>query len=378
MDPEPTVGRTCCFMRRVVVKVGSSSLTNGRGALAADRLAKLSNEIAAVHALPSHIILVTSGAVATGVGHLGWRRESITVPEKQAAAAVGQGLLMDAYQRNLHAHGISLAQLLLTRSDIEDRKRFVHIRNTLETLLKNRIVPIINENDSVAVDEIRFGDNDNLASMVALLAQADLLILLTDIDGLYSADPRTCHDAVVIPHVFAWTPEIIAAAGERGSSNGTGGMRTKLQAARRAGQAGIETVIASSLQQDVVMRILSGEELGTRFHSSHARRSDKRTWLRVRSHADGDLLIDEGAALALADGASSLLLPGIVEVKGHFDEGAVVDVWSADNSRVGRGAVSYCADDLRLLLARRQGGEQLSVPEVIHRNELIIWSGGEP
>lgn len=364
-------------MQRVVVKVGSSSLTDESGSLSHQSLAKMASEVVTAFARPCHIILVTSGAVAAGVGHLGWRRSSITMPEKQAAAAVGQGLLIDAYQRHLQASGISLAQLLLTRFDIEDRKRFVHIRNTVETLLKHRIVPIVNENDSVAVDEIRFGDNDNLASLVALVAQANLLVLLTDQEGLYDADPRTHADAKLIRHVHEWTPSLLDAVGESTSSVGTGGMRTKLQAARRAAQAGIETVIAASREPHVLTRILAGEELGTRFHSRATRRSDKRAWLRMRSRADGDVFIDQGAAQALLEAPRSLLLPGIVDVVGHFDEGAVVDVWTADKDKVGRGAINFSAADLRLLIKRRQAGETPPVPEVIHRNELIVWGRGE-
>ncbi|MCY0876607.1 MAG: glutamate 5-kinase [Firmicutes bacterium] len=364
-------------MRRVVVKIGTSSLTDRTGGLSLERLGAFVSQVIAVHTLPCHVTIVTSGAVAAGVGHLGWRRASITIPEKQAAAAVGQGLLIGAYQRKFQEAGISTAQLLLTRSDIEDRRRFVHIRNTLETLLKNRIVPIVNENDSVAVDEIRFGDNDTLASLVTLVANADLLVLLTDQAGFYDADPRTNPAARLIPHVFDWTPEIEAMATHTGSTVGTGGMSTKLKATQVAAAAGIQTVIAASHEPHILTRILAGEEIGTRFHcGAKARRSDKRAWLRVRSQVDGHLRIDHGAAEALVNTRYSLLLPGIVEVNGHFQEGAVVDLWSPDGERVARGAVNFAADDLRLLLKRRHAGEALSVGEVIHRNELLIWDRG--
>lgn len=360
--------------RRVVVKVGSSSLTEDSGALNLQSLAKIAHDIAAIHPLQGQVILVTSGAVAAGIKKLEWQRASITIPEKQAAAAVGQGLLIDAYQRLLAAHGVTIAQLLLTRSDIEDRKRFLHIRNTLETLLRHSILPVINENDSVAVEEIRFGDNDTLASLVALLVQADVLILLTDTDGLYTANPRIDPTAKLISHVRQWSDTLWQQAGGSGTKAGTGGMRTKLRAAQIASEAGIDTIIAGSSEQNVIRRILSGEEVGTHFHSLAAKRSDKRTWLRLRSHADGELLIDAGAALALRSAPRSLLLPGIVEVRGHFQEGAVVDVISSEQGSVARGTVNFSATDLQLLMSRHQAGESLAIPAVIHRNELVVWN----
>ncbi|WP_018130262.1 glutamate 5-kinase [Effusibacillus pohliae] len=361
--------------KRIVVKVGSSSLTDAQGRLSTGHISRLVDQIANLQAeYGCQVILVSSGAVAAGLGKLGWHRPHITMPEKQAAAAVGQGLLIELYQKLFAERGMMIAQLLLTRSDIEDRRRFIHIRNTAETLLRHGILPIVNENDTVTVEEIRFGDNDTLGSLVALVTEADLLVLLTDIDGLYTANPRTHPNARRISDVWQITPELEEAAGGVGSAVGTGGMRTKLTAARIAVDSGIDVVVASSSEPDVLRRIWSGEPVGTRFHA-HTRFTGKKSWLAYGTRPEGRLVIDEGAVRALLERAGSLLLPGIVRVEGDFHEGAVVEVAAPDGRVIGKGTVSFSDRDLRLLLGRRLAGEKLqNYHEVIHRDAMVIYA----
>lgn len=252
--------------RRIVVKVGSSSLTDGQGCLDVAKVVRLVEMIAKMHQHGIQVILVTSGGIAAGLGKLGWNRATITMPEKQAAAAVGQGLLIQLYERLFAEHEIVIAQLLLTRADIQAAHRFAHIRNTMETLLSHRIVPVVNENDTVAVEEIRFGDNDTLSSLVATMADAELLVLLTDIDGMYTSDPRQDTQAKRIQDIWVVTDELEQMAGDHGSKVGTGGMRSKLAAAKIAMAAGIDVVVASSSEPDVLGRLMAGEAIGTRFH----------------------------------------------------------------------------------------------------------------
>ncbi|SEN42180.1 glutamate 5-kinase [Lihuaxuella thermophila] len=358
---------------RIVVKIGSSSLTNKQGQLSSDKMACLVEQIASVQSTGEYqMILVSSGAVAAGLSKLGWPRSHITMPEKQAAAAVGQGLLIERYQKLFAEKGMGTAQLLLTRSDIEDRKRFIHIRNTAETLLRHGIIPIVNENDTVAVDEIRFGDNDTLGSLVALMTEANLLVLLTDIDGLYTANPKENVSARRIPQVWKITPEMEAAASDSGSPVGTGGMRTKLAAARMAVDSGIDVVIASSSEPNVLQKILEGKSVGTRFHSKQ-RLSGKKSWIAYGTRTEGTLMIDPGAVFALVKQTASLLLGGITKVEGDFHEGSVVEIAAPDGRRIGKGMVSFSAVDLRILLERRQRGEKFhNIHEVIHRDAMVI------
>lgn len=359
--------------KRIVVKIGSSSLTDEQGRLSIEKTSRLVKQIAALQAMQEvQVLLVSSGAVAAGLGKLGWMRSSITMPEKQAAAAVGQGLLMNLYQQLFAENGMIIGQLLLTRSDIEDRKRFIHIRNTAETLIRNGILPIVNENDTVTVEEIRFGDNDTLGSLVALVTEADLLILLTDIDGLYTDNPKTNPEARRISDVWQITPELEEVAGGNGSVVGTGGMRTKLSAARIAVDSGIDVVVASSSEPDVLRRIVEGESIGTRFHSQH-RLSSKKSWIAYGTRTEGRLSIDEGAVYALVERASSLLLPGIIGIEGDFQEGSIVEVAAHNGQVIGKGVINFSGRDLSLLLERRQMGEKLhNYHEVIHRDAMVI------
>ncbi|GLV14307.1 glutamate 5-kinase [Alicyclobacillus hesperidum] len=360
--------------QRAVVKVGSSSLTDGAGVLSVAKMERLVKQIAELQREGCwHIVLVSSGAIAAGLGKLGWQRARISMPEKQAAAAVGQTALMEEYERLFAREGLHVGQLLLTRADVEDRKRFVHIRNTVQALLRHEIIPIINENDTVAVEEIRFGDNDSLAGLAALVSEADKLVLLTDIDGLYTANPRTHPEATRIDEVLEITDEIERLAGGAGSAVGTGGMRTKMTAAKAAVQAGVEVVIASAQTPDVLRRALSGEPVGTRFLPAAQPVSLRKSWLMHAPKPEGALTIDAGAVHALLTGGGSLLVPGIVSVTGDFQEGAVILLQSVKGDPVGKGITSFSARDLDDLLARRRSGEDLhNVHEVVHRNDMVL------
>lgn len=359
---------------RMVVKVGSSSLTDEHGRLEPVRIRRLVDMVVRVRREAGiQVVLVTSGAVAAGLGRLGWRRDRLTVPEKQAAAAVGQGLLIDLYERAFAQHGVTVAQLLLTRDDLADRRRYVNIRNTLETLLHHGVLPIVNENDTVAVDEIRFGDNDTLSALTALVVQAERLLLLTDIDGLYTANPREHPDAELIPEVSAITSEVEALAGGEGSALGTGGMRTKIAAAKMATEAGCEVVIARADTPDVLLRVARGETLGTRFLPRQQPLAARRLWLAFSARCEGVVRVDAGAARALREGGGSLLLPGVTGVDGRFDAGAVVQVEDPEGGPVARGVVGLSSADIELWLTRgtRRGARHL--PVVIHRNDLVVW-----
>lgn len=360
-------------LKRIVVKIGSSSLVNETGALCQKKVEKLVKQLSYLHQIPIQVILVTSGAVAAGVGALGWNRTTLTIPEKQAAAAVGQSLLIQQYQACFAQEHIPIAQLLLTRADIEDRKRFIHIRNTIEPLLRNQIVPIINENDTVAVDEIRFGDNDTLGALVSLVAGAQLYVMLSDIDGLYTANPKLAKHAKLLTEIKQITPELMKLAGGNGSRVGTGGMKTKLQAAEIATNSGIETIIANSLMPNVLQAIVDGNLVGTRFLANKPLRK-KKPWLAYGPRTEGKIMVDYGAYQAMHHMNSSLLMAGITSLSGEFLEGAVVEVVHEDTT-VGKGIVHFASRDIAQLLKKKHEGEPLPLlPEVIHRDQLVLYS----
>jgi glutamate 5-kinase len=361
--------------KRIVVKVGSSSLIDQNGNISYEKMNNLVDQIALLQIEEKQqVVLVSSGAIAAGLGALKWPRQNITMPEKQAAAAVGQGLLINQYQKLFMEKGIYTAQILLNRSDIEDRKRFIHIRNTIETLLRNGILPIINENDSVTVEEIRFGDNDTLGGLVSLVSEADLLIILTDIDGLYTGHPQKDPSARLIPEVKEITPELEKIAGGSGSAIGTGGMRTKISAARIATHSGVNVIIASGAEEKVLSRIIHGEKLGTYFYAQN-KMSSKKSWLAYGSRTEGRIHIDQGAVHALVATHSSLLIAGVTGIEGIFDEGSIVEILSENGDVIGKGVVSFSSQDLHLLLSRKQKGEKLhNYHEVIHRDAMVILS----
>lgn len=325
-------------------------------------------------------VLVSSGAVAAGRLRLGLPQEGLTIPEKQAAAAVGQGVLMQAYERIFDRCGMIIAQVLLTRDVMGERRRYVHARNTLMTLLHHQVLPVVNENDTVAVDEIRFGDNDALSAQVAVMVDADLLILLTDTDGLYTADPRVDPTATRISRLRDIPPHVWRAAGRTRSRLGTGGMRSKLQAAKIASSTGIPTVIAATSRPQVILDAVEGKDVGTYVEPQPLIRGRKR-WIAYSSAPRGRLVVDEGAVTALLRDGKSLLAPGVLEVEGSFSAGDVVSIADPGGREIARGVVNYDAPDLRNIKGMHSWDIQsLGVagrkPEVVHRDDLVIVKEG--
>ncbi|MBI5330624.1 MAG: glutamate 5-kinase [Betaproteobacteria bacterium] len=363
--------------RRLVVKVGSSLVTDeGRG-LDHARLALWSEQIAKLMGMGKEVVLVSSGAIAEGIKRLGWAKRPQAVNELQAAAAVGQMGLIEAYERSFRAHGLQTAQILLTHADLADRERYLNARSTLRTLLELRVTPIINENDTVTTEEIKVGDNDTLGALVANLIEADALIILTDQPGLYSADPRKHPAAEFVHEAVAGDPRLEEMAGGAGSNVGTGGMITKILAAKRAARSGAHTIIVSGREPDVLARLAQGEALGTRLMAREEPLAARRQWLADHLQVGGRLVLDAGAVKALAEQGKSLLPIGVVEVRGEFPRGAVVACQDADGRDIAHGLVNYSADEARRI-ARRPSGEiegilgYVDELELIHRDNLVL------
>jgi glutamate 5-kinase len=364
-------------VRRLVVKVGTGLITvPGAGADPA-RIAALAREIAGVRP-GREVVLVSSGAIATGTARLRLAERPRSIPEKQASAAVGQAALMWQYEAAFAPHGIPVGQVLLTAHDISDRARYLNARNTLLTLLRFQVLPIVNENDTVAVDEIKVGDNDNLSALVASLIDADLLVLLTDVDGLYTDDPGVNPQARKLDTVEAITEDIARLVWDRAGRVSVGGMATKLEAAQKAVASGIPMVIAHGGEPGVLRRLLAGEPLGTYFAPKADRLAARKRWIAFAVPPQGRLTVDAGALRALTHQGRSLLPSGLVEVEGDFATGELVAVVSAsDGKEFGRGLVNYDADELRKIrgantrdIETRLGYK--SGDEVIHRDDLVI------
>ncbi len=366
--------------RRLVVKVGTGLVTSpGVGADPA-RIAALAGAIAGARA-GREIVLVTSGAIAIGMARLGLAERPRSIPEKQAAAAVGQSALMWQWEAAFERHGLAVGQVLLTAHDIRDRARYLNARNTLLALLGFSVLPIVNENDTVAVDEIKVGDNDNLSALVASLIEADLVVLLTDVDGLYTADPARDPGARKLDTVPAITDDITGLVWRRPDNQSVGGMTTKLEAAQKAAASGVPLVIASGRQDDALARILAGEPVGTLFLPKADRLTARKRWIAFAVPPQGRLTVDAGALRALTGQGRSLLASGVVEVEGDFVAGDVVAVIAADGGggarEFARGLVNYDAGEVRKLrgaqsrdIERRLGYR--GVDEVIHRDNLVI------
>ncbi len=353
--------------RLIVIKVGSSSLTEPGGGLAHARLAELVRQLAYLRSQGHRVVLVSSGAVAAGFRRLGLSRRPTSVAEKQASASVGQGLLMEEYNRLFMEYGIPCGQVLLTKGDFSDRVRFRNAHTALEVLLEHGAVPIINENDTVATEELKIGDNDTLSARVAAMIHADLLLLLTDIDGLYTANPAKDKNAKHIPVVEQIDDSILSMAGGAGSSVGTGGMQTKLSGATLATEAGVEVMIASSFGEDAILRALDGSARSTRFIAQASGMRTKQQWLAFYAPNCGNLYVDEGAAKALSEQKKSLLPPGVVAAEGDFVSGDVVTVYERGTHRcLGRGIVSCSRSELYELM-KTPGTHK----EVIHRDNYI-------
>jgi glutamate 5-kinase len=362
-------------VRRMVVKIGSSLLVDGAGRLRREWLDSFAADLAVCRDRRQEVIVVTSGAIALGRAALALKARVLRLEDKQAAAAVGQINLAHAYQASLAQHGLPTAQLLLTLSDTESRRQYLNARSTIEALLKLGVVPVVNENDTVATNEIRFGDNDRLSARVAVMASADELILLSDVDGLYTADPSRQQDAVRLEVVSEITPEIEAMAGGAGSLAGTGGMVSKLAAARIATRAGCSVVIAPGVEPRPLARLVGGGPC-TRFLARANPRRARKEWIAGALAAMGVLRIDGGAARALRRG-SSLLPAGVIAVEGAFERGDAVIVRDPDGHDIAKGLCAYDADDARRLCGHRT--EEIEGllgyrgrDELVHRDDLVL------
>ena len=362
---------------RVVVKIGTSTLTYNNGKLNLFRIEKLVRELADLANQGKDIILVTSGAVGAGLDRLGSTERPKTIPEKQAVAAIGQGILMHMYEKLFAEYGQIVAQVLLTRENSVKHKLYINSRNTLLTLLKMGVIPVINENDAIAIDELKIGDNDTLSATVATIVDADLLIILSDIEGVFTANPQNDPTAQLIEEITDITPEIEELAGGAGSKLGTGGMYTKIQAAKIAVNAGVTMVIASGALEGVVRNILSGENIGTIFPAKEQHLQVRKSWLAFGAMIKGELVVDEGCEKALITEGSSLLSVGIVEVKGTFDQGNSVRILSKQGREIARGLANYNSEEIKKICGKNTNniskilGSKL-YDEVIHRDNMVI------
>ena len=363
--------------QRVVIKVGSSLVTNDGKGLDAEAIAEWGRQIAQLRQAGKQVAMVSSGAVAEGMKRLNWARRPREMHELQAAAAVGQMGLAQVYETHFRGFGLPTALVLLTHEDLSDRKRYLNARATLLTLLQLGVVPIINENDTVVTDEIKFGDNDTLGSLVANLIDADALIILTDQSGLFTADPRKDPQARLLSQVMAGDAALEGMAGGAGSSIGKGGMITKVLAAKRAASSGAHTVVASGRTPDVLVRLARGEDIGTRFIAMTPRLASRKQWLADHLQLRGSVTLDAGAAKALSDGGKSLLPIGVVEVSGEFERGEVVACRDATGREIARGLINYSSSETRLIMRKASSEIEgilgfIEEPELIHRDNLIL------
>lgn len=363
--------------RRFVVKVGSTLVTNRGAGLDASAIARWASQVAKLRQSGKELVLVSSGAIAEGMQRLGWTRRPNAMHELQAAAAVGQMGLVQVYESCFREHGLRTAQVLLTHADLADRQRYLNARSTLLTLLGLGIIPVINENDTVVTDEIRFGDNDTLAALVTNLVEADCLIILTDQQGLHTEDPRVNPAASLIRRAQAGEARLEELAGGTGSAIARGGMLTKVLAARRAARSGARTVIASGNEPDVLLRLAAGEEIGTLLSPQTTPLAARKQWLADHLQVAGRLTLDAGAAKALLSGGKSLLPVGVKSVEGEFERGAVVVCLSPDGAEVARGLVNYNAQESRRISGRPSGEIEailgyVDEPELIHRDNLVV------
>jgi glutamate 5-kinase len=367
-------------IQRAVVKVGSNVLTADAG-LNINAIQSLSSQICRLLDRGMQIILVSSGAMASGMKKMAFARRPEAIPKRQAISAIGQADLIREWEKAFERFGYKVAQILLTSDDLTSRKRYLNARNTMNTLLEWQVVPIINENDTIMVEEIKLGDNDNLAAMIALLLDADIFFNLTDIDGLYDKDPRVHPDARLIPRVATFSKSIERYAGDIPGALGTGGMLSKIKAARKVTASGIPMVIAQGYRPDILIQLAEGEAQGTFFVPRDQKLNRKKCWIGYTVNPQGALHVDAGAARALLNNGKSLLPSGIVDVQGQFPVGAAVSVVADDGQVVGNGLVNYNADDIRTIMGLKTSQiknrlGQKTYDEVIHRDNLVIT--GEP
>jgi glutamate 5-kinase len=363
--------------KRIVIKVGSSLITNEGKGLDHSVLARLAQEIAFLCQLGKEVVLVSSGAIAEGMQRLGWLKRPFALPELQAAAAIGQMGLVQAYESEFRELGLLTAQVLLTHEDYADRTRYLNARSTLLTLLKLGVVPIINENDTVVTDEIKFGDNDTLGALVTNLIEADALIILTDQQGLYTADPSKDTSATLVHEAKAGAMELEQMAGGAGSSVGTGGMLTKIIAAKRAARSGADTIIADGREALVLRRLIQGEPIGTRLIAQTNPLAAKKQWIVDHLQLPGKVHLDAGATQAIIEQGSSLLPIGITQVEGIFDRGEVVRCLDPNGHEIARGIINYGSNEARKLIHMPTGQIKVVLdyseePELIHRDNLVV------
>jgi glutamate 5-kinase len=363
-------------VKRCVVKIGSALLAGNGHGLDQEAIAALGGQLAAVRGRGVEVVLVTSGSVAAGMQRLGIRQRPHAVHELQAMAAVGQMGLVQAYESAFQKHGLRTAQVLLTHDDLADRERYLNARSTLRTLLGYGVIPVINENDTVAVEELRFGDNDTLAALVVNLIEAELLVILTDQAGLYEQDPRRNPQAQLVSEGAAGDPELERMAGSSGAL-GRGGMQTKLGAARKAARSGASTVICSGREADVLSRLLDGESLGTLLRPMQNRIASRKRWLAGQLKPGGRLVLDAGAVAVLRRDGRSLLPVGVTAVEGEFRRGELVACVDPDGLEVARGLVNYDRDDTLRIIGRPSGEIEsilgyVDEPELIHRDNMVL------
>ena len=363
--------------RRWVIKIGSALLTNDGAGLNTQGIAGWAEQVAALQAQGKEVVVVSSGAVAAGMSQLGWRRRPHAIPELQAAAAVGQMRLINTYEGFFQSHGLHSAQILLTHEDLTDRKRYLNARSTLRTLLAHQAIPVVNENDTVATIEIRFGDNDTLAALVANLVEADVLLILTDQQGMFDKNPQTHDDATLIAEADATDPLLLEYAGDAASELSRGGMKTKVLAARKAARSGTHTIIANGREENLILRVASGEHLGTRLRASSPPVAARKQWIANQLTRKGELWLDEGAARALRQEGRSLLPVGVVRVEGAFQRGDLVSCVAPDGELVALGLVNYGCEDARQIIGK--GSDRIEAVlgyinevELIHRDNLSL------
>jgi len=363
-------------VRRVVVKIGSSLLADAESGIRQDVVDHLVDELATLIAAGKQVVVVTSGSVALGRVRLGWVDRKLSVHEKQAAAAIGQPKLMRAYGKAFNRHGLSVAQMLLTKDDLRHRRRYLNTSNTSETLFSAGVIPIVNENDTVVVAEIKFGDNDSLSALVSLVVDADLVVMLTDVSGLYDSNPAEHADARRIDIVTQMNETHLAMAGDTGSAFGTGGMASKLSAARVATRGGVAAAIISGKEEGMLTRLLSGKNEGTLFLCGVDRQSKRQHWITEVLHPSGEIHVDAGAAKALLEKGSSLLPVGVTAVDGVFDKGDCVEIVGAAGV-IAKGLCNYTAEEMRQIMGHASSDIESILgfhdfSSVIHRDNLVL------
>ena len=362
---------------RIIIKVGSSLVTNDGRGLDHAAIARWATQIADLRARGKEVVLVSSGAIAEGMLRLGFEQRPTDIHELQACAAVGQMGLAQIYESSFRAHGLGTAQVLLTHADLADRERYLNARSTLTTLLRLGVVPIINENDTVVTDEIKFGDNDTLGALVANLIEADALVILTDQQGLFSADPRKDPAAHLIALAQAGDPALEAMAGGAGTSIGRGGMLTKILAAKRAARSGAHTIIAWGRDSDVLTRLANGEAIGTQLTAQTGRLTARKQWMTDHLHTAGEVVLDAGAVQKLTEEGKSLLPVGVIAVRGEFGRGAVITCVGEDGHELARGLSNYTSSEARRIMRHSSADIEailgfLNGPELIHRDNMVL------